>query len=74
MLGVRIEPELEKYLNQWVKRTGQSKSECVRIALRYYLINHTEEAKRQLKIAAEHDRKHFDFDFWESDDLTESKK
>lgn len=36
-LSIRLDPELEKLLNQAAKRTGRSKSELVREALRRQL-------------------------------------
>jgi RHH-type transcriptional regulator, rel operon repressor / antitoxin RelB len=37
MLGIRLEPELEKKLNSLAKQTGRSKSYYAREAIRQYL-------------------------------------
>jgi len=37
MLGIRLEPELEKRLARLAKKTGRSKSYYARLAIRQYL-------------------------------------
>jgi RHH-type transcriptional regulator, rel operon repressor / antitoxin RelB len=37
MLGIRLEPELEKRLEKLAKKTGRSKSYYARLAIRQYL-------------------------------------
>jgi len=37
MLGIRLEPELEKRLERLAKQTGRSKSYYARLAIRQYL-------------------------------------
>ena len=37
MLGIRLEPELEKRLEKLAKQTGRSKSYYARLAIRQYL-------------------------------------
>jgi RHH-type rel operon transcriptional repressor/antitoxin RelB len=40
MLGIRLEPELEKRLEKLAKQTGRSKSYYARLAIRQYLEDH----------------------------------
>jgi len=48
-LGVRVEPELERQLDQLARQLGKSRSACIREAISQYLIRHGdgEEARRQ---------------------------
>lgn len=49
MLGVRLDKELEKQVEEYARKSGQSKSHCVKQALKEFLY------KRKLK--EEHDRR-----------------
>lgn len=37
MLGVRLDDDLDKKLTRYIRKTGQSKSECAKQALREFL-------------------------------------
>jgi predicted transcriptional regulator len=54
-IGVRVEPELERRLNQLARQLGKSRSACVRDAITQYLLRHGdgEEARRQSQRLAE---------------------
>lgn len=49
VIGVRIEPELERRLDELARQLGMSRSACIREAIRQYLLRHgdDEEARRQ---------------------------
>ena len=49
VLGVRVEPELERQLDQLAQQLGKSSSACISEAISQYLIRHGdgEEARRQ---------------------------
>jgi predicted transcriptional regulator len=48
-IGVRMEPEQERQLDQLARQQGKSRSACVREAISQYLLRHGdgEEARRQ---------------------------
>ncbi len=54
-IGVRVEPELERRLDQLARQLGKSRSACVRDAITQYLLRHGdgEEARRQSQRLAE---------------------
>ena len=55
MLGIRIEPELERELERLAKHTGRSKSEVARDAIRRYVQAHnfsTEARAQSLRASA----------------------
>jgi predicted transcriptional regulator len=54
-IGVRVEPELERQLDQLARQLGKSRSACVRDAITQYLLRHGdgEEARRQSLLLAE---------------------
>ncbi len=52
MLGIRLEPELERRLDWLADATGRSKSELAREAIRRYLEANAEEARRQSILAS----------------------
>jgi len=49
VIGVRMEPELERQLDRLALRQGRTRSACVREAIQQYLLRHgdSEEARRQ---------------------------
>lgn len=49
VLGVRVEPELERRLDQLTRQLGKSRSACIREAISHDLARHGEavEARRQ---------------------------
>ena len=49
VIGVRMEPELERQLDLLAQRQGKTRSACIREAIRQYLLLHgdSEEARRQ---------------------------
>jgi predicted transcriptional regulator len=53
--GVRVEPELERKLDQLARQLGKSRSACIREAISQYLLRHGdhEEARRQSLLLAE---------------------
>jgi len=53
MLGIRLEPELERRLDWLADATGRSKSELAREAIRRYLEANAEEARRQSILASQ---------------------
>ena len=55
VIGVRMEPELERRLNLLAHQLGKSRSACIREAISQYLLRHgdDEEARRQLQLLAE---------------------
>jgi predicted transcriptional regulator len=55
MIGVRVEPELERKLDQLARQLGKSRSACIREAISQYLLRHGdhEEAQRQSLLLAE---------------------
>jgi len=52
MLGIRLEPELERRLDWLARTTGRPKSELAREAIRGYLDRNIEEARRQSLLAS----------------------
>lgn len=54
-IGVRVEPGLERQLDQLARQLGKSRSACVRDAIAQYLLRHCdgEEARRQSLLLAE---------------------
>jgi predicted transcriptional regulator len=54
-IGVRVEPELERQLDQLARQLGKSRSACVREAIAQYLLSHGDgdEARRQSQLLAE---------------------
>ncbi len=57
MLGIRLEPELDRQLATVARQTGRSKSELVREAIRRFLNGNDliAEARRQSLLVAERD-------------------
>jgi len=49
VLGVRVEPELERQLDQLARQLGKTRSACIREAISHYLARHGDaaEARRQ---------------------------
>jgi predicted transcriptional regulator len=60
-IGVRMEPELERQLDQLARQLGKSRSACVREAISQYLLRHGdgEEARRQSLLLAEREPQHW---------------
>ena len=60
-IGVRMEPELERQLDQLARQLGKSRSACVRDAITQYLLRHGdgEEARRQSLRLAERKPEHW---------------
>ncbi len=52
MLGIRLEPDLEGRLERLARATGRPKSELAREAIRGYLDNNVDEARRQSLLAS----------------------
>ena len=52
MLGIRLEPELERRLDWLAGATGKPKSELAREAIRKFLEANAEEARRQSILAS----------------------
>jgi RHH-type rel operon transcriptional repressor/antitoxin RelB len=52
MLGIRLEPELERRLDWLARATGRPKSDLAREAIRGYLDSNVEEARRQSILAS----------------------
>ena len=52
MLGIRLEPELARRLDWLARTTGRPKSDLAREAIRSYLDNNVEEARRQSLLAS----------------------
>ena len=52
MLGIRLEPELARRLDWLARATGRPKSDLAREAIRGYLDNNVEEARRQSLLAS----------------------
>jgi len=54
VIGVRMEPELERRLDQLAQQLGKSRSACIREAIRQYALRHgdDEEARRQSQLLA----------------------
>jgi len=61
VLGVRVEPELERQLDQLALQLGKSRSACIREAISQYLIRHGdgEEARRQSQHLAQLEQPHW---------------
>lgn len=55
-IGVRVEPELERQLDQLARSLGKSRSACVREAIQLYLkqFGDGEEARRQSALISQH--------------------
>jgi len=55
VIGVRMEPELERRLDQLADQLGKSRSACIREAISQYVLRHgnDEEARRQSQLQAE---------------------
>ena len=49
VIGVRMEPELERQLDRLAQQQGKTRSACIRDAIHQYLLRHGagEEARRQ---------------------------
>ena len=52
MLGIRLEPELARRLDWLARATGRPKSDLAREAIRRYLDDNVEEARRQSLLAS----------------------
>ena len=67
MLGVRLDPEMERELDELSRRTKRSKSDLTREAVRNLVRANelTSEEQRQLSAIRAADAG-FDWDFWES--------
>ncbi|EDY39520.1 Ribbon-helix-helix protein, copG family [Cyanobium sp. PCC 7001] len=61
VIGVRVEPELERQLDQLARQLGKSRSACIREAIRQYLLRHgdAEEARRQSEHLARLEQPHW---------------
>ena len=53
MLGIRLEPELERRLEWLARATGRAKSDLAREAIRGYLDQNVEDARRQSILASQ---------------------
>ena len=55
VIGVRMEPELERRLDLLAQQLGKSRSACIREAISQYLLRHGDdgEARRQSQLLAE---------------------
>ena len=60
-LGVRVEPELERRLDQLAQQLGKTRSACIREAISQYLIRHGDaaEARRQSEHLAQLEQPHW---------------
>jgi len=60
-LGVRVEPELERRLDQLAQQLGKTRSACIREAISPYLIRHGDaaEARRQSEHLAQLEQPHW---------------
>lgn len=52
MLGIRLEPELARRLDGLARATGRAKSDLAREAIRRFLDDNVEEARRQSILAS----------------------
>ncbi|MCF8132414.1 MAG: ribbon-helix-helix protein, CopG family [Synechococcus sp. Tobar2m-G35] len=61
VLGVRVDPELERRLDQLAQQLGKSRSACIREAISQYLIRHGDgaEARRQSEHLAQLEQPHW---------------
>ena len=61
VLGVRVEPELERRLDQLARQLGKTRSACIRVALSLYLSRHGDaaEARRQSEHLAQAEPPHW---------------
>jgi predicted transcriptional regulator len=61
VIGVRVEPELERQLDQVARQLGKSRSACIREAIHQYLLRHGdgEEARRQSEHLAQLEQPHW---------------
>jgi predicted transcriptional regulator len=61
VIGVRVEPELERRLDRLAEQQGKSRSACIREAIRQYLLRHGdgEEARRQSEHLAQLEQSHW---------------
>ena len=60
-LGVRVEPELERRLDQLAQQLGKTRSACIREAITQYLSRHGDaaEARRQSEHLAQAETPHW---------------
>ena len=61
VLGVRVEPELERRLDQLAQQLGKTRSACIRDAISQYLSRHGDasEARRQSKHLCQQEPPHW---------------
>jgi predicted transcriptional regulator len=61
VLGVRVEPELERQLDQLAQQLGKTRSACIREAISHYLARHGDaaEARRQSEHLAQVEPPHW---------------
>jgi len=61
VLGVRVEPELERRLDQLAQQLGKTRSACIREAISQYLNRHGDaaEARRQSEHLAQLEQPHW---------------
>lgn len=61
VLGVRVEPELERQLDQLALQLGKTRSACIREAISLYLSRHgnAAEARRQSEYLAQIEPTHW---------------
>jgi predicted transcriptional regulator len=61
VLGVRVEPELERRLDQLAQQLGKTRSACIRDAISQYLSRHGDasEARRQSEYLCQQEPPHW---------------
>ncbi len=61
VIGVRVEPELERQLDLLARQQGKTRSACIREAIRQYLLRHGDgqEARRQSEHLAQLEQPHW---------------
>lgn len=61
VIGVRVEPEVERRLDQLARQLGKSRSACIREAISQYLLRHGdgEEARRQSEQLVRQEHQHW---------------
>ncbi|SBO42705.1 ribbon-helix-helix protein, CopG family [Cyanobium sp. NIES-981] len=61
VIGVRVDPEVERRLDQLARQLGKSRSACIREAISQYLMRHDDgdEARRQSQQLAAQGHRHW---------------
>jgi predicted transcriptional regulator len=61
VIGVRVDPELERRLDALARQLGKSRSACIREAIDHYLLRHDsgEQARRQSQLLAQLEPPHW---------------